>query len=80
MRFLCWFGFHSWPRVHGDWRDVVMEPCEAQCRHCDKPIRSIWRSVYPKDGSSCRHGSCQIHVHAKPRRRFRLFEPTPAFE
>ena len=79
MHFLCWFGLHSWPRVQGGWRNIVTQPCEAECRRCDKPLSSIWRSVYPKDGSSCRR-SCQVHVPAKARSRFRLFEPTQAIE
>jgi hypothetical protein len=59
---LCRFGLHSWPRVHGDWREPVVEPAEADCTRCGRPIKSIWRTVYPKDGSRCRPGSCRIHA------------------
>jgi len=61
LSLLCHLGFHSWPRVHGSWREVVVEPAESHCRRCTKPIASIWRSAYPLDGTRCSPGSCQIH-------------------
>jgi hypothetical protein len=57
---LCRVGFHSWPRTHGEWRQPVVEPTTANCRRCQKVIASIWRVVYPSDGSKCGR-SCQIH-------------------
>jgi hypothetical protein len=61
---LCHVGLHSWPRVHGFWREVVVAPAEAECRNCHKPLHSVWRSVYPEDGSKCPDGSCAVHPHA----------------
>lgn len=63
---LCQMGIHSWPRVHGDWREIVVEPAEAECRRCEKAIQSLWRAVYPKDGSRCLLGSCEVHDKKKP--------------
>ncbi|MPZ50296.1 MAG: hypothetical protein GEU75_13530 [Dehalococcoidia bacterium] len=57
---ICFLGFHSWPRLHGAWRDPVMQPAYAHCRHCHKPLHSVWRTVYPQDGSSC-PASCRVH-------------------
>jgi hypothetical protein len=56
-------GFHRWPRVHGSWREIVVEPAEAMCLRCNKPLRSIWRQVYPDDGSRCKPRSCPVAVH-----------------
>jgi hypothetical protein len=60
MSFLCHLGLHSWPRVHGNWREPVVEPSEADCRRCQHRLASIWRVVYPADGSRCGR-FCQIH-------------------
>jgi hypothetical protein len=64
MRILCYLGFHKWPRVHGPYREPVIEPMTAQCTRCHKPISSIWRHAFPADGSRCKGGSCAIHPHA----------------
>lgn len=64
---LCRLGFHAWPRTHGSWREPVVEPAEAECMRCKKHIASVWRKVYPEDGSSCIGASCQIHPNP-PRR------------
>jgi hypothetical protein len=72
MLVVCRLGLHSWPRVHGDWREPVVAPADASCRRCNEPIKSIWRTVYPRDGSRCRPSSCDVHVpdqsqpHARP--------------
>jgi hypothetical protein len=62
MMVVCRLGFHAWPRPHGTWREPVVEPAAANCRRCGKPIQSLWRTVYPSDGTRCLSGSCQIHV------------------
>ncbi len=74
MSVLCRLGFHSWPRVHGSWREPVIEPAEATCRRCEKLIRGIWQTVYPQDGSRCGPGSCAIHGNAKAGGRHRRVE------
>jgi hypothetical protein len=61
MFLLCRLGFHDWPRLHGNWRDPVVEPAESNCTRCAQPIRSIWRVVYPRDGGKCRPGTCQAY-------------------
>ena len=61
---LCRLGLHNWPRVHGDWREPVMEPTKASCTRCSKQLKSIWRTAYPKNGSKCRPGACETHVQA----------------
>jgi hypothetical protein len=65
MLVVCRLGLHSWPRVHGDWREPVVAPAEASCLRCNEPIKSIWRTVYPRDGSRCRPSSCDVHVPEK---------------
>jgi len=66
---LCRIGFHAWPRVHGSWREAVVAPAHSQCRRCSKPLYSVWRRVYPEDGSRCRPGSCHIHIDASSQGR-----------
>ena len=63
---LCRLRLHSWPRVHGAWREVVVSPAETECRRCHKRLRSVWREVYPLDGSRCKPGSCLVHATARP--------------
>jgi hypothetical protein len=58
---LCRIGLHSWTRTHGTWREIVVEPTVGLCRRCGQPIESVWRSVYPNDGSRCKPGSCPFH-------------------
>lgn len=72
----CWLGFHSWPRVHGSWREPVVEPAEALCRRCARPISSVWRTVYPLDGSRCGR-SCPIHGYSKTEEPSRALSSTP---
>jgi len=64
MSVLYRFGLHSWPRVHGSWREPVVEPSSADCRRCKKPLTSIWRVAYPADGSRCGR-FCQLHGRKK---------------
>lgn len=59
---LCRLGFHAWPRLHGTWREPVVQPAEAACTRCQKPLESIWRTVYPQDGSACSGGICPLHA------------------
>jgi len=56
----CLLGLHAWPRIHGYWREPVVQPAEAHCTRCGKPLQSVWRTAYPEDGSRC-DGSCPIH-------------------
>lgn len=60
MSILCRLGLHSWPRVHGSWREPVVEPSAANCRRCQHHLTSLWRVVYPADGSRCGR-FCQVH-------------------
>jgi hypothetical protein len=64
MKILCRLGFHSWPRMHGQWREVVVSPASANCLRCQKQLSSVWRSAYPEDGSRCNPKDCSIHVAA----------------
>ena len=66
--FLCLLGFHSWPRLHGSWREVVVEPARSECTRCQTPLQSVWRRVYPADGRRCSAGSCSVHSKERPRR------------
>jgi hypothetical protein len=61
LRALCLVGLHSWPRVHGPWRSPVVAPSSALCRRCRAPVRSLWRTQYPADGSRCGR-ECRAHA------------------
>lgn len=58
---LCRLGFHRWPRMHSQWREVVVFPSTANCLRCNKPLASVWRRAYPEDGSRCKPGDCANH-------------------
>jgi len=65
MAVLYRLGFHRWPRVHGSFREPVVEPMSARCMRCQTVIYSIWHHAYPQDGSRCKLGSCPVHDQSR---------------
>lgn len=61
----CRLGLHAWPRLHGSWREPVVQPANSECPRCSKPLNSVWRTAYPADGSYCPPGSCALHTRAE---------------
>jgi hypothetical protein len=48
--------------MHSQWREIVVNPADANCIRCQKPLHSVWRKAYPADGSRCKAGQCVIHA------------------
>jgi hypothetical protein len=58
---LCRLGFHRWPRMHAQWREIAIAPSTANCIRCGTELHSVWRQNYPEDGSRCTDGKCAQH-------------------